>query len=96
MLTKKELYEFIDNNNGEIRIQSVRYVRYGGGWYCLVVTFDTDDEAFERFESLVGGDMEAFEAEEYFKNAPTGIYLATGDTPEAAMESAFKKAAAAL
>lgn len=80
------LWDSIEAMNGEIRLQAVRY---GRGWYCLIVTYDVDEcGVWERWEDLIGGDIEWAEAERYFKSAGTGIHLAIGTDPRDALETA--------
>jgi len=94
MATIKGLYDCIDNCNGGIRIQAVRY---GRGWYCLVAVIEVEDEVWIMFDDLVGGDNDYFSARDFFKKECDGNYvLCEGETPEVAMKVATKLAASLL
>lgn len=94
MATLKGLYRCIDACNGEIRIMAARYAP---GWYCLVAVVAVNDDVWEKFEDLVGGDNDYFEACNFFNAEKEGRYvLALEDTPEAAMKAATEKATSLL
>lgn len=94
MATIRGLYKCIDAGNGEIRIQAVRY---GRGWYCLVAVIEVDDNVWDKFDDLVGGDNDYFEAKDFFKSEIEGLYvLSISDSPEDAMKAATTKAAELL
>ena len=94
MSTIAGLYRCIDACNGEIRIQAVRY---GRGWYCLVSVIEADDDVWEKFDDLVGGDPEYFAARDFFSAETDGNHiLAIDSTPEKAMIRATTRAAELL
>ena len=60
----KELLATIEANNGEIRIMANRY---GGGWNCVIALCEQPESFWEKWEDLVCGDNDFFEASEFFK-----------------------------
>ena len=93
MATVKGLHDCIHACNGEIRLQAVRY---GIGWYCLILTTEAyDNEVFERFEDLICGDNDYFNARDYFQEK-IEYTLEIGETPSIALNKAEIEAAQKL
>jgi hypothetical protein len=83
----------ISGSNGEIRIQGVRY---GEGWYCLLILQEQFPAVDDTWYDLICGDNDYFEAEKTFKyaeNVNGDVFLRRGDTIEAAIDAAFEAAA---
>lgn len=89
----QELFNRINCANGEIRTMAARYE--GPGWYCLLTLVEQPDEFWERWEDLVCGDNDFFEARQYFKEKKEvyGDFVLVVDTmPTTALDSAIKEA----
>jgi hypothetical protein len=83
-MTKVEMW--LDQNNS-LHLQQVRY---GSGYYCAGIEDGLrEDEAIEQFYGLICGDMDYFEALEWFENTE-GMYLAKGDSLREALANCEK------
>lgn len=97
MATRKGLLRCIDSCNGEIRLQSVRYTGASGdGFYCIVARYDQPDIVWERWEDLVGGDNDYFNALKFFGDNGDLVTLVNGSDPVRTMEKALDMAAEKL
>ncbi len=86
------LLHTIEACNGEIRIMASRYSH--PDWYCLLAIVEQPDELWERWEDLVCGDNDFFEAITFFKNSTSNDFVfVQGSDPASVMSSAIDKAA---
>lgn len=91
MATRKRLLEHIDACNGEIRLQAIRYTGiHGDGWYSLVASSEQPDIVWERWDGLVAGDSDYFNAVKFFGDNGDMVTLSHGPTPESAMGNALE------
>jgi len=76
------LEQLLSQSNGEVRFLPIRY---GGGFYCIITTFDYADDFWQDWENLVGGDSCWDNATRWFKeNNGDDFYWAEGrDFPHA-------------
>ena len=88
MKTISDMYSMMESCNGEIRVKPGRY---GGGWLaagCCCVEWEFD----KQWEDLTGGDLEYFDAVDFFHGHCNAVIVQYAHSPE----SAFKECEIAL
>lgn len=86
---EKKMWEYMDFCNGEIRVMAGRY---GGGWLaagCAVIEWDFD----EKWEDLVGGDNDYFDAREFFNKNEDTVLIECAVSPREAFDLCVAKLA---
>ena len=82
--------------NGEIRIQPIRYGIIGCNFMCLVSLQEQPDDFWERFEDMVGGDLDFFNAKEFLLDkgnwSKYNFAFSYGSSAASALNEAMDKA----